>query len=333
MGFDELYGNRLARQILSSYLRNSIIPYSMIFAGPASANMLSFALAFAKGINCLEMEGDFCGHCRHCVEIDKEIFIDLNILQPDGQNYKKEQIIYLVEDNYKKPLKAKRKINILKEAHKMNDMAANAFLKVLEEPASLNVFILLTDNQRAMLPTITSRCQTLKFSPLSSREIETNLRQKGYDEEKALLVSYLGSTMDSALSTDFNQLMKKRDNILSILESLLTQKGTDSILLDLFNLGKSREKFLEYFTELVNILELLLRDIMILKIDAESNFVINIDYKNKLRELSRFITMEKTLFLIRKMEYLLRDIQRNLNVKVLLQEFMTSYSNNEVDYV
>ncbi len=333
MGFDELFGNRLARHILSNYLKNSIIPYSMIFSGPRSANMLSFAIAFAKAVNCLEMEGDFCGHCNHCVEIDKEIFMDLLVLEPDGQFFKKEQITYLVEDNYKKPIKGKRKINILKDAHKMNDNSANSFLKVLEEPAPSNVFILLTDNLRAVLPTISSRCQTIKFSPLSSQEIETYLMSKGFDEEKARLVSYLGSSMESALSVDFDELMKKRENIFASLYSLLTQQGVENILLQLFNLSKNREKFLEYFTEMVNLQELMLRDIMILKIDPNSDYVINIDYKNKLAHLCRFVTVEKTLFLIRKMEYLLRDIRRNLNVKVLILEFLTGYTNTEVNNV
>ena len=333
MGFDELFGNRMARHILSSYLKNSIIPFSMIFSGPKSANVLSFAIAFAKAVNCLEKEDDFCGHCTHCTEIDKEIFMDLKILEPDGQFFKKEQISFLVEDNYKKPMKGKRKINILKDAHKMNETAANSFLKVLEEPAPQNVFILLTDNLRGLLPTITSRCQTIKFSPLSSQEIESCLKNQGIDEKKARVISYLGTSMEKALSVDFEDLMKKRERTFMTLNSLLTQKGMDTVLLDLFNLSKSREKFLETFTETVNLLELMIRDMMILKIDPQSSFVINVDYKEKLAMLCRFISTEKALFLIRKMEYLLRDIQRNLNVKVLILEFINSYTNNEVNDV
>ncbi|MGE5341086.1 MAG: ATP-binding protein [Candidatus Omnitrophota bacterium] len=333
MGFDELFGNRQAQHTLKGYLKNNIIPFSMIFLGPGSANMLSFAIAFAKGINCLNMQGDFCGKCNNCVEIDKEIFMDLKILEPDGQFYKKEQISFLIEDNYKKPLKGKRKINILKQAHKMNETAANAFLKVLEEPAPLNVFILLTDNQRALLPTINSRCLTLKFSPLSSQEIETHLIENGWEAPKAHLISYLGSNMENALNTDYNELMEKREKTLSTLSSLITQHGMESVVLDLFHLSKSREKFLKSFTESVNLIELMLRDIMILKIDPGSNCVINIDFQEKLTNLCRFITIEKILFLIQKMEYLLRDIHRNLNIKVLIMEFISSYNENEVPHV
>ena len=336
MGFDELLGNRRIRHILSSYLKNDIIPYSMIFSGPRSANMLTFAVAFAKGINCLDddTEGDFCGQCSNCIEIQKESFLDLKVLVPDGQFYKKEQVSFLIEDNYKRPIKGKRKINIMTEAHRMNINSANAFLKVLEEPAPSNVFILLTDNLNALLPTITSRCQILKFSPLSRSEIKTYLVGKGLDPQKARLISYLGqSNMDSVLDVDFDEFMGTRGKIFTILNGLIRQKGVEAILLDLFNKSRSREKFLEYFEPMVNLLSLMLRDIMILKIEKNSDHVINIDYKDKLILLAEYIKIDKVLFLIRKMEFLLRDIRRNLNTKVLILEFIESYSKQEVNDV
>jgi DNA polymerase-3 subunit delta' len=303
----------------------------MIFSGPGSANMLSFAVAFAKGVNCLQLkdDGNPCGTCNHCVEIDKEIFIDLNVLAPDGQFYKKEQIVYLVEDNIKKPMKGKRKINILTNAHRMNPNSANAFLKVLEEPAPSNVFILLTDNLSALLPTIKSRCQVMKFSPLSRSEIKAFLMEsKHFDEDKARLVSYLGqSNMGSVLYEDFSQMMKRREKIFGVFDRLLKQERVEEVLLDLFKLSRSREKFLDYFEKLVNLLSLMLRDIMILKIEENCDFVINIDYKEKLLRLREYITIDRVLFLIRKMEYLLRDIKRNLNTKVLILEFIKSYED------
>ena len=58
--------------------------------------------------------------------------------------------------------------------------------------------------------------------------------------------------------------------------------------------------------------------------------IINIDYREDLMKLSKYMPTDKVLFLIRKMEYLLRDIQRNLNSKVLILEFIKSYAANEV---
>jgi len=336
VGFNELLGNRRIKTILTSYLKNNIIPHSMIFAGPRSADLIGFASAFAKGINCLNPlpEGDFCGQCTNCSEIDREIFLDYKVLVPDGQFFKKEQISFLIEDNYKKPLKGKRKINILNRAHQMNVNSANAFLKVLEEPAPLNLFILLTDHLNGLLPTIRSRCQILKFSPLSREEIKKFLLERGYDEEKARLISYLGqSNMDSILDIDFDEFMNKRESVYLVLSSLLMGRNIEKILLDLYKRSRSREKFLEYFEGLVNLISLMLRDIMLLQIEKDCNYVINIDYKDKLRQLCNYINIKRVLFLIRKMEYILRDIRRNLNTKVLILEFIESYTRQEVEDV
>ena len=337
MGFDELLGNRRIRIILKNYLKNNIIPYSMIFTGPRSANMLTFAVAFAKGVNCLNQlpDGDFCGQCSNCTEIDKEIFLDLKIMEPDGQFFKKEQISFLIEDNFNKPIKGNRKFNILVNANQMNIHSANAFLKVLEEPAPLNVFILVTENLNVLLPTIQSRCQILKFSPLSRAEIKTYLIEKrNFDEDKARLISYLGqSNMDSVMDVNFDEFMKQRETVFSILSALLMKQGIEKILLDLFNRSRSREKFLVYFEQMVNLISLMLRDIMVLHVEKDGSHVINIDYKEKLMRLSSYITIQQVLFLIRKMEYILRDIKRNLNTKVLILEFMESYNRKEVEHV
>jgi DNA polymerase-3 subunit delta' len=309
----------------------------MIFSGPRSANMLSFAIAFAKGVDCLHPfpDGDFCGQCSHCTEIDKEIFLDLKVLEPDGQFFKKEQIVFLIEDNFNKPLKGNRKFNILVNANQMNAHSANAFLKVLEEPAPLNVFILITENLNVLLPTIRSRCQVLTFSPLSRAEIKTYLVEKrNFPEDKARLISYLGqSNMDSVMDVNFDEFMKQRETVFSVLSALLMKQGIEEILLDLFNRSRSREKFLEYFERLVNLISLMLRDIMVLHVEKDGCHVINIDYKEKLMQLSSYITMQQALYLIRKMEYILRDIKRNLNTKVLILEFMESYNRREVEDV
>ncbi|MCP4216708.1 MAG: hypothetical protein GY765_18805 [bacterium] len=330
MGFDDLLGNKRIKNILTSYLKHNIVPHSVIFTGPGSTDLLNYALAFAKTLNCLENPHDFCGTCRNCTEATQYNFPDLYILEADGQFYKKEQITFLVEDNFKKPMKGKKKVYILTDAHRMNANSANAFLKVLEEPALSNVFILLTENMEALLPTIKSRCQILKFSPLSRKEIKEFFIEKGDDQETANLKSYLSrSTTESLLTSDFDQYMQKRSEILGVLTSLLQNRGSEAILVDLFKRSRSREKFVEYFRQMVNLLELMLRDIMVLSIDPQSEIIINVDYRNELVTLGKYIGIERILVLIRKMELVLRDVKRNLNTKVLIREFIKSYTDTE----
>jgi DNA polymerase-3 subunit delta' len=334
MGLDHLIGNNRIKNILHSYLRNDNIPYSMLFAGAAAANTIGFATAFAKAIQCQERDDDFCGACRHCEEIDKEIFPDLKIISPEGQFYKKEQIIFLKEDNYRRPMSGKKKIFIVKDAQKMNENSANAFLKVLEEPAESTMFILLTKNLNNLLPTIKSRCQILNFTLPTPEELKAFFLSKGIDESQAELLSYLGqSGMEDVVDGNYDDLMQKRDRSLDILVKLSNKTNVDEILLDLNTRSRSRDKFLDYFTELVNLLSLLLRDIMLLHIEEESGYIINIDYKETLMNLRQQLPMAKVLYLVHRMELLFRDIHRNLNTKVLILEFIKSYTLKEVNHV
>jgi len=334
MPITDLFSNNRIKSILSSYLKNDIIPHSMIFSGAGSADILSFAKAFSKSLNCLSLKDDFCGICKNCLNIEKGTFPDVKILSPEGQYYKKAQVTYIVEDNFRRPLIGKRKIYILKDSHKLSENSSNAFLKILEEPAASNVFILLTNNLNGLLPTVKSRCQILNFQYPSKPEISKYLIKKGYNQDMANILSNLsGANIDNLLELDFNSLMQKRSNVFTVLNKLIRKRDVEDVLLDLYSKSGSREKFLDYFRELVNLISLFLRDIIVLKLDKENKHILNIDYKEELMDLCEYITVNKLLFLIEKMEILLRDIKRNLNARVLLLEFIRSYTKREIEDV
>ena len=150
--------------------------------------------------------------------------------------------------------------------------------------------------------------------------------KKGIDSKKANILSYLNiSESNNALDLDFKELEEKREKILTLLECLLKDKRVEEILFDLSAKCKSRAKFIEYFEEMINLISLLLRDIMITKIDRECKHLINIDFRDRIMDLSKYISMEKIFYLIQKMELMLRDIRRNMNSKVLILEFIRCY--------
>jgi len=334
MGFNELLSNDKIKKRLKSYLQYDLTPHSMIFSGPSSANYFSFAKGFAKAVNCLNDTDDFCDKCKNCIEINKGIFPDFKIIYPDGALYNKRQIKDFVSDNAVKPLKGKKKVYLITDAHLMNASTSNALLKVIEEPALFNLFILMTNNVNSLLPTIISRCQNVKFSQPLKIEIEKQLIAKGEKQERARLLSYLiNMNMETMLSMDHNELLEKRSHIFLVFEKLIRQKDIADVLLDLTHRSRSREKFIGYFVELVNLIIILLRDIMIIKIDIDNESLINIDYKSILTELSKLISIKKTLFLIKQMELLFRDISRNLNSKVLILEFIKNFTSPEERYV
>src|SRR5919107_4401329 len=83
------------------------------------------------------------------------------------------------------PFEATHRVFVLERADTMNDEAANALLKTLEEPPSYVVLLLLTDNPSQVLPTISSRCQPVRFDPLPAAELAERLQARGVDPETA----------------------------------------------------------------------------------------------------------------------------------------------------
>jgi len=327
MSLAELIGNTRVKATLTSYLRNGRVPSSLIFTGSDPFHQLLFAMSFAKAALCQAKLNDSCDRCSHCLAVDRSLFPDVQVLEPDGQFYRKNQLDELIAGASQRPMRAEKRFFILKDAQRLNENSANSFLKTLEEPLPTNVFILLTANLAQILPTIQSRCQILKFLPLSSQEVRLELQRRGVDPEKARLLAFFSADdMEDISATDWHELEEKRQAMLSILDRLIRQTQVEDILLDLYDRSRSRESFIAYFREMVNLISVLLRDIMVLMVDAGSGTLINSDYKEKLMELAALTNIDKVFFQIRKMEFLLRDIQRNLNARVLILEFINSYT-------
>jgi len=87
----------------------------------------------------------------------------------------------------------KYKIAIIDNAHNLNKEASNALLKFLEEPAGKTIIFLITHSQKFLLPTIISRCQTVRFKPISKKEIHKFLINNGAKEEVAYVAAELSN--------------------------------------------------------------------------------------------------------------------------------------------
>jgi len=83
------------------------------------------------------------------------------------------------------PFEASFRVFVLERADTMNDEAANALLKTLEEPAAYVVLLLLTDRPTQVLPTIASRCQPVRFDPPPPAELAARLQARGAAPEQA----------------------------------------------------------------------------------------------------------------------------------------------------
>lgn len=134
--------------------------------------------SFVKAILCKEKrkvsELFDCKLCNICNLIDNDNYPDLCVIEPEGKEIKKSQLVGLQKEFNNKSLLDNKRIYILKEADKLNESAANTILKFLEEPSDDIVAILVTTNRYKMLETILSRCQVLSIDSKGKEIIYNN---------------------------------------------------------------------------------------------------------------------------------------------------------------
>tara|TARA_B100001029_G_C15022385_1_gene431415 strand:+ start:257 stop:1216 length:960 start_codon:yes stop_codon:yes gene_type:complete len=191
--FTSIYGQDLAIQILKSAIAKEHICPAYLFSGPEGVGRKKTAKVFIKSI--LDKNYSREGTTR---KIESNNHPDLLWIEPtyilQGKSISKEkakleslnmksppqirlnQIKEIIEFLGKKPLVSERNIVIIEDIEKMNESAANALLKTLEEP-NTGLFILITQRPEKLLSTIRSRCQIVPFIRLTNNQVN-NIIQK-----------------------------------------------------------------------------------------------------------------------------------------------------------
>lgn len=182
-------------KIVASLKKNILkrkLSHAFLFSGSKGLGKMTVAKCFAKTLQC-QADNRFCGRCDSCLKIDKNQHPDTIILQTNG-SLKIEEVRLLRRKLSLTPSDSPYKICIINQIENLTKEAANALLKILEEPAENTLIILISENHEKILPTVVSRCVLLKFFPVSIRVIEKyffsqNLRYEKNFLEKIILSS------------------------------------------------------------------------------------------------------------------------------------------------
>ncbi|MDO5556239.1 MAG: DNA polymerase III subunit [Clostridia bacterium] len=177
MSFEDIVGNEKNKKLFEVIIKENKITNGYIFIGQESIGKLLFAKEFAKAILCTNKQKP-CNKCKSCIEFNTFNNPDFNIINPDGNNIKIEQIRELVKKAYEKPIVSNRKVYIINNSNLMTKEAQNSLLKTLEEPPEYITIILISSNENMFLPTIKSRCTKILFNKLSDEEIKLVLKKE-----------------------------------------------------------------------------------------------------------------------------------------------------------
>ena len=213
MPFSDFQGNGETLRQLREMLARDRFPHAVILAGPQGAGKYTLALMVARTMNCLDprlTDGlpDFCGVCSNCTRIgqaedlesrfaeaveareglretdkrETRILVqthpDVLVVPPDPPQMmiKVDQVRQVIQTARYKPQESRRRVFIFVDSAFMKE-AANALLKVLEEPPDFATLFILVRNPGELLPTIRSRCVIFSLSALPNSEIEHYLEK------------------------------------------------------------------------------------------------------------------------------------------------------------
>jgi len=172
MSFKKIVSQERAIRILQGTIKKERIPSAFLFIGEPYIGKTTTAIEYAKALNCLNNDNfDSCDSCQSCKKIEKGIHPDLKIITAEKDTIIIDDIRDLEEFVSLQSLEGKYKVVIIKNAEKMNQYAANAMLKTLEEPPPNTVLILTCQNIDALPEALVSRTFKVFFNPLSKEAI------------------------------------------------------------------------------------------------------------------------------------------------------------------
>lgn len=312
MSFLEILGQDRAVSVLRHALANDRLAHAYLFVGPDGVGKKLTALTLAQAIFCQQKSFDPCDKCPSCFKVKNRCHPDLFFLSSEGASIKIDQIRGLQKQISLKGIESHKKLAILDGVEKMTPEAANAFLKTLEEPPVDAVIILITAQPSALLGTVISRCQLLRFLPLPKEKmVEILKRQSNLTAKEAYsLFNWTDEGMGHALDLANGSIDEKVGKAAKLVEFI-----DSDILSSLFDFSKDFTEERVDVEEILWILQLVGRRALLRKFecpeeDGEDNFVWKI-----FKPLPRHACLE-VIDIIQKTKV---SVAKNANIRLALE--------------
>lgn len=356
MALKDIIGQDKAVSILLRTFSRGRMPSAYLFAGESGIGKKFTAVNFAKVINCEKTAGsrqpavssrgdnektsvddrlsDCCDECSSCKKTDAKTHPDFLMVIPEKGEIRINEIRAVEEALSFKPYEGRRKIVIIDDADAMNQSAANAFLKTLEEPPDESLLMLVTSNPDRLPETIRSRCSRVNFTPLSAEACERVLKavssaacggqslqaahrgeqpavksnSKGAGGRGQELIKIEDSQLSAVIRLSMGRpglavssdILNDRERHVSLLKSML--RGDNDTWAD-------RDEMEEWF----NMASFLMRDMVVFKITGDADMLLNADIKDYISDISKSADITNIINTYDKIRLLKGQLDFNLN--------------------
>jgi DNA polymerase III subunit delta' len=328
MPFREIVGHRQVLSLVGGAVQRGSLPPSLIFAGPAGIGKKRAALALAQLLNCnspvtIDAAGepgfDACGECQSCRRIARGVHADILTIEPgDTGAIKIDQVRDAIERSAYRPFEGRRRVVIVDDADAVLVEAQNALLKTLEEPPSASTFVLVTPRPDVLLPTVTSRCQRLRFGRMAPADVaEVLIRDHGYTPNEAhAAASVADGSVGAALEGASEELAEARDAAAGLLRGVAASRDPrrrlDSAKI-LIGSGADRDELARRLRAVSS----LLRDLGILLSRADERILANADMKPLLSGLMKAFDSDRTVRAFSAVDKAVSALERNASPKIV----------------
>ncbi|HUV50964.1 MAG TPA: DNA polymerase III subunit delta' [Anaerolineae bacterium] len=334
-------------QLLTAFLRHNTIPNALLFTGMEGVGKRTTAMMFAMACNCLSKNpGSFfqsanqatnsriC-YCKACVKIRSGNHPDIIHIKPSGGYIKIAQIRSLRDVLAMKPYEARMRVVIISEARAMNPSAGNALLKVLEEPPGRTILIITAIQSFDLIPTIVSRCQHIRFNPISCKRLEDILVDKeglDYDDAKTIAILANGS-LSKALSmvepkNRINWINRRAWLINTLNLDMPGQISTQPVVSFLaFAAELSKNK--EILQDSLEVIKYWLRDIVVYKFCPEK--IINRDLIDNIQRVAQKLTVKQLIEKIEAIRTAQKKIKAGANLRLTLEAMLMQLAQNNTN--
>jgi len=311
------------------------LSHAYIFTGQDGVGKTLFAKEFTKALFCKNGECDSCNSCLNCIRIEKNSHPDVfwTDIEEKAKFIKIENIRNLQHSVRLSPLESDYKIFIIKEADRMNEEASNCLLKTLEEPSPNTIIILIANTMTTIKDTIRSRCQIIRFQPIPSHIIESQLTGKSdADPNKIGWISRFcnGSLANALHLLDDNHYEMNNDIVTRMTEPDMDNLAfAEEIINSYLSVGDSLEEKRQILKSILHCILQLYRDLLIIKVmnghDAQQGnmSLFNAGREDSLQKHANYLTQEQIMYVIDEILESIKYIDLNLNINLLVENIIT----------
>jgi len=335
MPFHEILGQERVIRVLQKALATENLPHAYLFYGTRGVGRFKTAQALTGALFCGSGQGDACGDCSHCRQVGREEHPGLTVIRPVAKKGEKEWVVdpdrgAIRIDQIRELQKwfAVRSFVggwrgcILDGAEKMNDAAANALLKTLEEPPPESLLVLVSPTRTQLPPTVVSRCQPLYFPPVPRTEIEEILRANPGDrtsEDLSLAAALSGGSVGRALHMDPEWVSGERRQWIQGLMDTLGSGPEGSTVAFASDLAGS-----DRIMEVLDLFLMWYRDLVVYRGLGDTERLLNLDLAEEIRRISENRDTMNWAEKVRVVQQARADLvsRSNLNTQLVMETML-----------